>query len=100
MPRLAGVAQLVEQLICNQQVVRSNRIAGSICTLFPDSDLEEGYGAFVLIDRNRWVDWIGVDGGKQLSLLYREWVEASLGVERNARRPVVGGRGCWQQGFR
>ena len=25
----AGVAQLVEQLTCNQQVVRSNRIAGS-----------------------------------------------------------------------
>ena len=29
-PRLAGVAQLVEQLIRNQQVVRSIRIAGSI----------------------------------------------------------------------
>jgi hypothetical protein len=28
-PRLAGVAQLVEQLIRNQQVVRSIRIAGS-----------------------------------------------------------------------
>ena len=25
----AGVAQLVEQLTCNQQVVRSSRIAGS-----------------------------------------------------------------------
>ena len=28
---LAGVAQLVEQLICNQQVVGSNPIASSIC---------------------------------------------------------------------
>jgi hypothetical protein len=27
-PLHAGVAQLAEQLICNQQVVRSNRIAG------------------------------------------------------------------------
>ncbi|KUK62198.1 MAG: hypothetical protein XE01_0865 [Synergistales bacterium 58_81] len=27
--RSAGVAQLVEQLTCNQQVVRSSRIAGS-----------------------------------------------------------------------
>ena len=27
---IAGVAQLVEQLTCNQQVVRSNRIAGSM----------------------------------------------------------------------
>ncbi len=26
---VAGVAQLVEQLICNQQVIRSNRIIGS-----------------------------------------------------------------------
>ena len=30
----AGVAQLVEQLICNQQVVRSNRIASSILFIF------------------------------------------------------------------
>ena len=30
MPRRAGVAQLVEQLICNQQVVGSNPIASSI----------------------------------------------------------------------
>ena len=29
--RLAGVAQLVEQLICNQQVGGSNPFAGSIC---------------------------------------------------------------------
>ena len=29
-PRLAGVAQLVEQLIRNQQVTRSSRVAGSI----------------------------------------------------------------------
>ena len=28
-PRLAGVAQLVEQLIRNQQVTRSSRVAGS-----------------------------------------------------------------------
>jgi hypothetical protein len=31
-PRLAGVAQLVEQLIRNQQVTRSSRVAGSIFT--------------------------------------------------------------------
>ena len=30
----AGVAQLVEQLICNQQVVGSNPIAGSRNSLF------------------------------------------------------------------
>ena len=30
MLNVAGVAQLVEQLICNQQVIRSNRIIGSI----------------------------------------------------------------------
>ena len=30
MLNVAGVAQLVEQLICNQQVIRSNRITGSI----------------------------------------------------------------------
>ena len=30
MPHRAGVAQLVEQLICNQQVVGSNPIASSI----------------------------------------------------------------------
>ena len=39
--RLAGVAQLVEQLIRNQQVVRSIRIAGSKfpneCTDFAES---------------------------------------------------------------
>jgi hypothetical protein len=29
MLKVAGVAQLVEQLICNQQVIRSNRIIGS-----------------------------------------------------------------------
>jgi hypothetical protein len=29
-PRRAGVAQLVEQLIRNQQVTRSSRVAGSI----------------------------------------------------------------------
>jgi hypothetical protein len=29
MLNVAGVAQLVEQLICNQQVIRSNRIIGS-----------------------------------------------------------------------
>ena len=29
-PRVAGVAQLVEQLICNQPVVGSNPIASSI----------------------------------------------------------------------
>jgi hypothetical protein len=31
--RLAGVAQLVEQLIRNQQVTRSSRVAGSISFL-------------------------------------------------------------------
>ena len=30
MLKIADVAQLVEQLICNQQVIRSNRIIGSI----------------------------------------------------------------------
>ena len=34
---LAGVAQLVEQLIRNQQVVRSIRIAGSIFTHKPNT---------------------------------------------------------------
>jgi hypothetical protein len=29
MCKIADVAQLVEQLICNQQVIRSNRIIGS-----------------------------------------------------------------------
>jgi hypothetical protein len=29
--RAAGIAQLVEQLICNQQVIGSNPIAGSGC---------------------------------------------------------------------
>ena len=31
----AGIAQLVEQLICNQQVIGSNPIAGSGVTLSP-----------------------------------------------------------------
>jgi hypothetical protein len=30
--RKAGIAQLVEQLICNQQVIGSNPIAGSLLT--------------------------------------------------------------------
>jgi hypothetical protein len=29
-PRFAGIAQLVEQLICNQQVIGSSPIAGSL----------------------------------------------------------------------
>jgi hypothetical protein len=37
----AGVAQLVEQLIRNQQVVRSIRIAGSIHFARYDSDVQE-----------------------------------------------------------
>ncbi len=37
----AGVAQLVEQLICNQQVVRSNRIAGSIVEECPSGQREQ-----------------------------------------------------------
>ena len=32
----AGVAQLVEQLICNQQVVGSSPIASSICGWIPE----------------------------------------------------------------
>jgi hypothetical protein len=32
---LAGIAQLVEQLICNQQVVGSNPTAGSVDFRFP-----------------------------------------------------------------
>ena len=38
---IAGVAQLVEQLICNQQVVRSNRIAGSIVEECPSGQREQ-----------------------------------------------------------
>jgi hypothetical protein len=34
----AGIAQLVEQLICNQQVVGSNPSAGSITGLFSSVD--------------------------------------------------------------
>ena len=32
----AGIAQLVEQLICNQQVIGSNPIAGSLLESFVD----------------------------------------------------------------
>jgi hypothetical protein len=32
-PHEAGIAQLVEQLICNQQVIGSNPIAGSLCNV-------------------------------------------------------------------
>ena len=32
MCKIADVAQLAEQLICNQQVIRSNRIIGSKIT--------------------------------------------------------------------
>jgi hypothetical protein len=35
---LAGIAQLVEQLICNQQVVGSNPTAGSITIPFSSVD--------------------------------------------------------------
>ena len=36
--RKAGIAQLVEQLICNQQVIGSNPIAGSECKLLKNLD--------------------------------------------------------------
>src|SRR5439155_26552948 len=50
--RNAGIAQLVEQLICNQQVVGSNPTAGSIVNAIstpynrPVSDLEVTYLLF------------------------------------------------------
>jgi hypothetical protein len=37
----AGVAQLAEQLICNQQVVRSNRIAGSLLSFAGMSGIQD-----------------------------------------------------------
>ena len=38
--KCAGVAQLVEQLICNQQVVGSSPFSSSICCSVSDCDLE------------------------------------------------------------